>query len=71
MGTYGYPSAPETVERWAERAGCDVSMTTEEPPIDFDTGLPGAETTVSEYKYRCQNYYIYDKEDRSKKPDTP
>ena len=54
MGSYGYPSAPIAVERWAERAGCDVTQTTEEAAIDFDYNVSGDETRVFEYTYRCQ-----------------
>lgn len=53
MGSTGYPSAPDTVERWAERAGCNVTLPTEAPAIDFDVGIAGNETDVTEYTTQC------------------
>jgi polyhydroxybutyrate depolymerase len=48
-----YPSAPVAVERWATRAGCDVTMPTTLAPLDLDVDLPGAETTVARYETGC------------------
>lgn len=52
-GAIGYPSAPEVVSRWAGRAGCDTTMPTELDPLDLETSLPGAETTVLRYETGC------------------
>ncbi len=52
-GGPAYPSAPEAVRRWAERAGCDTSMPSELEPMDLESDLPGAETTVLRYETGC------------------
>ncbi len=44
-----YPSAQETVERFAAHAGCNTSNPALTPNLDVDGSLAGAETTVLEY----------------------
>lgn len=53
MNGLGYPSAEETVRRWAARAGCDEGAAEQGPPIDVDVALPGDETTVTTYRSGC------------------
>lgn len=48
-----YPSAPDTVARWAERAGCDLGAAEIREPLDLTNGLDGAETTVLAYEQGC------------------
>ncbi len=43
-----YAGAVETVARWADDDGCQATRT-EGAPIDLETTLPGAETTVSSH----------------------
>ncbi len=43
----GYPSAPDTVQRFADRAGCTTDSAGD--AIDFDAVLPGAETTTRDW----------------------
>jgi len=52
LGSDCYPGAVETVERWAAYNGCSLVG---EPgdPIDFDAGIPGAETEVMRYTSEC------------------
>lgn len=52
-GGVGYPSAPDTVARWAERAGCDTSMPTDLEPLDIEVDLAGAETAVRRFETGC------------------
>lgn len=52
-GSAFYPSAPEAVERWATYAGCDTTMPTTLDPLDLETNLIGAETTVRRYETGC------------------
>lgn len=47
------PGAVETTEIWAAHDGCDLTIT-EGAPKDLDTGLAGAETTVSIYDQNCK-----------------
>jgi polyhydroxybutyrate depolymerase len=44
------PSAAQTVNDWRQFDGCPAGAGTSGPPIDLDTGLPGAETTTTSYK---------------------
>jgi polyhydroxybutyrate depolymerase len=50
---YEFPSAPLTVERWAERAGCDTTATETLSPLDLVANLDGAETEVLAYATGC------------------
>lgn len=45
--------AVESVEEWATRAGCDVTMPTMGEPFDMDTRIEGDETTVRRYTTGC------------------
>ncbi|MGE0785502.1 MAG: PHB depolymerase family esterase [Sandaracinaceae bacterium] len=49
----GYPSAPDVVLRWADRASCDTAAGTMGTPVDFETNLAGAETTPLDYETGC------------------
>lgn len=48
-----YPGAVAVVERWAARAGCDVTMPSTGTPFDFVGTLAGDETTVTDYATGC------------------
>jgi polyhydroxybutyrate depolymerase len=48
-GVPAYPGAKETVKLWANKNGCDANLVPGGDPIDIDTGLPGAETTVERH----------------------
>jgi polyhydroxybutyrate depolymerase len=48
-GRAPYPSAPETIRRFAAHAGCN-STPVMAPNLDVLAGIEGAETTVLEYK---------------------
>jgi len=52
------PSARESVERFAERSGCTVEWT-EGDPIDFDSGLAGAETLTESVSDGCAEGTAY------------
>jgi polyhydroxybutyrate depolymerase len=52
-GEMRYPGAEETVERWASRGGCNLSMMEMEPPIDIERVVPGTETDVDHYQIGC------------------
>ena len=51
----GYVGAEDVVERWAERAGCDLSRPEELPAIDIDNANDGAETDRIRYREGCQD----------------
>jgi polyhydroxybutyrate depolymerase len=48
-----YPSAPDTVERWAERAGCDLDAAATADPLDLMLSLAGDETSRLIYAEGC------------------
>lgn len=50
-----YPGAVETVDRWAALDGCDSSSgpVLTDAPIDFDSAISGAETTVRRWSTGC------------------
>ena len=50
---WSLPSAPESVKRWAGRAGCDVDEVTDEGPADYVTNLAGAETDTQSWLTGC------------------
>ncbi len=53
--TGAYPSAPVAIDRWATLDACDPSAgpITTDPPIDFDTAVAGAETTIRRWTTGC------------------
>jgi len=53
-GEDDHPSAPDAAARWAERAGCDISAAELGESLDLINGVPGAETTVIEYRTGCE-----------------
>jgi polyhydroxybutyrate depolymerase len=53
VSTASFPGAVDVVERWAGRAGCDVTMPTDGTPFDFMGTLPGDETAVTDYTTGC------------------
>jgi polyhydroxybutyrate depolymerase len=44
-----YPSADTTLADWAKLDHCNGAPDTTAPPLDLDTGLAGAETSVTRY----------------------
>jgi polyhydroxybutyrate depolymerase len=53
-GTSGYPAARDTVLRWAGRAACDATMSTAGASLDLVDSLPGAETSVEQWRTGCE-----------------
>jgi len=49
-----YPSAETTVLDWATLDGCGTTPDTTAPPLDLESALPGAETTVTVYGSGCR-----------------
>lgn len=47
------PGAKDSVLRWAERAGCDIEDAVFFPPIDTDTAVEGAETSIVRFTNGC------------------
>ncbi len=50
----GYPGAKTTVADWVTFDGCSTTADTSAPPLDLDTRLAGAETTVTKYATGCK-----------------
>ena len=53
----GHVGAVDGVERWATHAGCELSSVMGEAR-DFDTGIPGSETTVDIYNAGCTGGFV-------------
>ena len=51
----GYPGAEELVNRWAQRAGCDVDSVAVLPSIDLEADIDGDETTVQRTRKGCDS----------------
>jgi polyhydroxybutyrate depolymerase len=49
-----YPSAGATLGLWRHLDGCSDRATSTAPPMDFEAGLPGPETTVTTYQTDCR-----------------
>lgn len=54
-GDRHYPGAEHTVQRWAERAGCDVEAAADLDPMDLVLNIPDAETLPLRYEAGCGN----------------
>ncbi len=52
-GGLNYPGAEELVERWASRAGCDLSAPEVGASLDLVNSISGSETEVTEYSDGC------------------
>jgi len=50
-----FPSAEETVARWRDLNGCGEPADTSAAPLDLDSEVPGAETTVVAYRDGCRD----------------
>jgi polyhydroxybutyrate depolymerase len=50
-----YPSLDTTLATWRRLDGCTDLADHTAAPLDLDTGLPGAETTVTTYSSGCRN----------------
>ena len=50
-----YPSAAVAVERWRRLNGCSEQAAAGAAPLDVDTAVPGAETTVTAYRSGCRD----------------
>ncbi len=49
-----YPSVADTLAQWRRHDGCSGDADTSATPKDLDTGLAGAETTVTAYAAGCR-----------------
>ncbi len=49
-----YPGSKTTVADWVTLDGCSTTPDTSQPNLDLESSLPGAETTVAQYKAGCQ-----------------
>lgn len=50
-----YPSAEGTVAMWRDLNGCADRLDTSAPPLDLDSTLDGAETTISSWHEGCRD----------------
>jgi polyhydroxybutyrate depolymerase len=50
-----YPGAETTVADWVTFDGCATAPDTSAAPLDLDTQLPGAETTIERWEKGCKS----------------
>lgn len=53
-GGIGYPSAEETVARWAGQNGCDPTPDTSAAAVDCSPDVDGPETAITRYAAGCE-----------------
>ena len=58
LGEGSHPAARKLSQRWAERAGCDLSLAEDLPNLDIDTSVDGAETSVTRYRSGCRDNLV-------------
>ena len=58
LGEGSHPAARELNQRWAERAGCDLSLVENLPNLDIDTLAGGDETSVTRYRSGCRDNLV-------------
>jgi polyhydroxybutyrate depolymerase len=51
---HAVPASPTTATDWATLDGCTTTPDTSPPPLDLDSSIPGAETTVARYAVSCR-----------------
>jgi polyhydroxybutyrate depolymerase len=56
---HAYPGAQTTVGDWVTLDGCNATADTSAPPLDLDSGLAGAETTVTRYATGCRGAELW------------
>ena len=54
------PGAEESVQRWAERAGCDLKSVQRLRPIDTDTNVDGSETRIRRISDDCAEGTVFE-----------
>ena len=54
FGGVVFPGAQATVSDWVTLDACSPTADTSAPPLDLDTSLAGAETTVTRYAKGCR-----------------
>ena len=55
LGPGRHPGARELVQRWASRAGCDLSGADSLGSFDVSPAVPGDETTITRYRDGCRD----------------
>lgn len=58
LGTGSHPAAREVVQRWARRAGCDLSRSESLGSLDIDLNSDSDETIVTRYRAGCRDNVI-------------
>ena len=58
LGEGSHPGAWELNQRWAERAGCDLSLAENLPNLDIDSWAGGDETSVTRYSSGCRDSLV-------------
>ena len=57
-GQGSLPAARELNQRWAERAGCDLSLAENLPSLNMDSWAGGDETSITRYRSGCRDNLV-------------
>ena len=71
LGEGSHPAARELNQRWAERAGCDLSLAENLPNLDIDTSAGGDETSVTRYRSGCRDNLVVEFWEMEASPHVP
>ena len=55
IGEGSHPAAGDVIQRWARRAGCDLSASETLSNLDIDAAVSGKETAVTRYRSGCRD----------------
>ena len=71
LGPGRHPAATELVQRWAGRAGCDLSGAESLGSFDVSPTVPGEETTITRYRTGCRDSLIVEYWEMASAPHVP
>ena len=71
IGEGSYPAVNELVQRWAGRAGCDLSGAETLPGLDIDKGADGDETEVTRFSRECRDGLVVEYWEMDSSPHAP
>lgn len=71
IGPGTYPPIRETVQRWADRAGCNLSGAETLPRLDIDRNVSGTETNVTRFRSGCRDNLVVEYWELESSPHVP
>ncbi len=71
LGEGSHPAARQLNQRWAERAGCDLSLAEDLPNLDIDIRADGDETSVTRFRSGCRDNLVVEFWEMEASPHVP